>query len=272
MKDVTFGQYYPSNSFVHNMSAPTKIVLSIAYIVAVFLVKQFYFLGFALCFVFVLTATLISKVPPLRVIKSVKGILFFIFLTAILQLLLNREGEILVDWAFIKITNVGVYSALYIIIRITLVVLGASILTLTTTPTDLADGIEFLLYPLKFIKFPVHEFALIMSIALRFIPTLLNETDRIIKAQKSRGANFETGNIFKRLKALVPILIPLLISSFRRADELADAMDSRCYSGSQNRTKYKKITFKLNDLFGILFVSGLIVGVVFLNGVMGVIV
>ena len=144
-------------------------------------------------------------------------------------------------------------------------VLGASLLTLTTSPVEIADGIESLLYPLKWIKFPVHEFALIMSIALRFIPTLLEETDRIIKAQKARGSDFENGNIFKRAKALIPVLIPLLISSFRRADELADAMDARCYSGSKNRTKYKKMTLSWRDLIGTIVIAGLITGIVFLN-------
>ena len=143
--------------------------------------------------------------------------------------------------------------------------MGASLLTLTTSPTELADGIESLLSPLKIIKFPAHEFALIMSIALRFIPTLLDETDRIIKAQKARGADFESGNIFKRAKALIPVLIPLLISSFRRADELADAMDARCYSGSKKRTKFKKLRFTFRDLIGLVLTAGLITGIVFLN-------
>ena len=153
----------------------------------------------------------------------------------------------------------------FIIARITLVVLGASLLTLTTSPVEIADGIESLLYPLKWIKFPVHEFALIMSIALRFIPTLLEETDRIIKAQKARGADFESGNIFKKAKALIPILIPLLICSFRRADELADAMDARCYSGSKNRTKFKKMQLSWRDLVGSLALALLIFGIVQFN-------
>ena len=153
----------------------------------------------------------------------------------------------------------------FIVARITLVVLGASLLTLTTSPVEIADGIESLMSPLKVIKFPVHEFALIMSIALRFIPTLLEETDRIIKAQKARGAEFESGNIFKKAKALVPVLIPLLICSFRRADELADAMDARCYSGSTNRTKYKKMTMTWRDLVAVVVMAGLIFGVVQLN-------
>ena len=145
-------------------------------------------------------------------------------------------------------------------------VLGASLLTFTTSPVRLADGIETLIYPLKWIKFPVHEFALIMSIALRFIPTLLDETDRIIKAQKSRGADFESGNLFKRAKALIPVLIPLLISSFRRADGLADAMDARCYAGSKNRTRYKKLTLSLRDGAGVIVCAALITGIVLLNG------
>ena len=265
MKDVAFGQYYPTKSFVHNMDARVKILVVIAYIVAVFLVKAFHFLGFGACFLFVLIATAFSRVPFLRVLKSIKAILFFIVLSAILQLFFNSNGTVLFSVWKIKITDMGLLNAGFIILRITLVVLGASLLTLTTSPVEIADGIESLLYPLKWIKFPVHEFALIMSIALRFIPTLLDETDRIIKAQKARGADFESGNIFKRAKSLIPVLIPLLISSFRRADELADAMDSRCYAGSKVRTKYKKLKITWRDLIGTIVIAGLIVGVVFLN-------
>ena len=265
MTDFSFGQFYPAKSFVHNMDARAKILITIAYIVAVFLVGQFQFMGFLACFIFVLIATIFSKVPFLRVLKSIKGILFLIIISAILQLFFRTDGKVIFDWAFIKITDMGLLNAGYIIARISLVVLGASLLTYTTSPVQLADGIESLLSPLKVIKFPVHEFALIMSIALRFIPTLLEETDRIMKAQKARGANFESGNIFKKIKALIPILIPLLISSFRRADELADAMDARCYSGSKNRTRFKKLTFTYRDLFGALLIGGLITGIVFLN-------
>ncbi|MBQ3219601.1 MAG: energy-coupling factor transporter transmembrane protein EcfT [Clostridia bacterium] len=265
MKDVTFGSYYPATSFVHKMDARVKILGVIAYMVAVFLVKSFHFLGFGACLLFVLLATAFSRVPITKVLKSIKGILFFIVLSAILQLFFNSNGQILLEWKFIKITDLGLLNAGFIVARITLLVLGASILTLTTTPVELADGIESLLYPLKWIKFPVHEFALIMSIALRFIPTLMDETDRIIKAQKARGADFESGNVFKRAKALIPVLIPLLISSFRRADELADAMDARCYSGSKNRTKFKKMKIGWRDVLGVVVLAGLITGVVFLN-------
>ncbi len=265
MKDLSFGQYYPAKSFVHNMDARIKILGVIAYIVAVFLVKQFHFLGFLACFLFVILATIFAKVPFLKVLKSIKAILFFVILSAVLQIFFNTDGAVLLKWEFITITDIGLLNAGFIFARITLIVLGASLLTLTTSPVEIADGIESLLTPLKWIKFPVHEFALIMSIALRFIPTLLDETDRIIKAQKARGADFESGNIFKRIKALVPVLIPLLISSFRRADELADAMDSRCYAGSTNRTKYKKLTLTWRDLVASIVLVGLIVGVVLLN-------
>ncbi len=270
MREVSFGQYYPSHSFVHKMDPRIKILAVIAYIVAVFLVKPFYFLGFSACFLFVVLATALAKIPFLKVLKSMKAIIFFIVLSAVLQLFFNTQGTPLWENGFI--TDAGLYNAIFIVLRITLIVLGASLLTLTTSPVEIADGIESLMYPLKLIKFPVHEFALIMSIALRFIPTLLDETDRIIKAQKARGADFESGNIFKRAKALIPVLIPLLISSFRRADELADAMDARCYSGSKNRTKYKKMRLSYRDLVGVIFTAGLIFGVVMLNGFLGVVV
>ena len=265
MREVTFGQYYPSKSFVHNMDARVKILLSIAYIVAVFLVGHLKFIAFVPCVAFLLVAMIVSKIPPLKILKSIKAILFFVILSAILQIFFNRSGTPLWENGFI--TDVGLYNAGFIALRITLVVMGASMLTYTTTPIELADGIESLLYPLKWIKFPVHEFALIMSIALRFIPTLLDETDRIIKAQKARGSDFETGNIFKRAKAMIPVLIPLLISSFRRADELADAMDARCYAGSKKRTRFKKMRLTYRDLIGVILLGGVIAGVVLLNAV-----
>lgn len=265
MKDVAFGQYYPSQSFVHKMDARIKILAAIAYIVAVFLVQAFQFTGFAACLFFVIIATAASRVPFVKVLRSIKGILFFVVFSAVLQIFFNSEGSLVFSWGIISVTDVGLLNAGFLVARITLIVLGTSLLTLTTSPVEIADGLESLLTPLKWIKFPVHEFALIMSIALRFIPTLLDETDRIIKAQKARGADFESGNIFKKAKALIPVLIPLLISSFRRADELADAMDARCYSGSKNRTKYKKMRLGWRDLIGTLIIAGLITGIVFLN-------
>ena len=266
MRDMAFGQFYPANSFVHKMDARIKILLSIAYLVAVFLIKEFVFWGFLAAAVFIVFACIFSKVPVFKVIGSVKAILVFVILSAVLQIFFNKDGNIVVNWWIFKITDIGLKKAAFIVLRIMLVVMGTSLLTLTTTPVALADGIESLLTPLRLIKFPVHEFALIMSIALRYIPTLLDETDRIIKAQKARGADFESGGLFKRAKAMIPVLIPLLISSFRRADELADAMEARCYSGAKGRTKYKKAKLGWRDLLGTLFTAGLIVAVCMLNG------
>ena len=266
MKEVTFGQYYPSNSFVHKMDARIKILLTIAYIVGVFLVSgENYYLGYIVAFAFLLFTTLVSKIPLGKMLKSIKAVIFFVVFSAVLQLFFNKTGEPVWENGFIYWG--GIKNAGFIIFRILLIVMWASLLTFTTSPVEISDGIEGLLYPLKWIKFPVHEFALIMSIALRFIPTLLDETERIIKAQKARGADFETGGLLKRAKAIVPILIPLLISSFRRADELADAMDARCYSGSKNRTKFKKLTLTYRDLVGVLLIGGLIYGLILLNGV-----
>ena len=179
--------------------------------------------------------------------------------------MLNKSGTPLWEGGFI--TDQGVKNAIYIVLRITLIILGSSLLTITTSPVEIADGIESLMLPLKLVKFPVHEFALIMSIALRFIPTLMEETDKIIKAQKARGAEFNKGGLLKRAKALIPVLIPLLVSSFRRADELADAMDARCYAGSKKRTKFKKQTLTYRDVLAFIFTAGLIVGIIFINGV-----
>lgn len=265
MKEVAFGQYYPVKSFVHRMDARIKILLVIAYIVGVFLVQPFHYLGFLACFVFLIVATILARVPFLKVLKSIKAILFFIILSAVIQLFFNVTGNPVLHWEFIYITDLGLLNAGFIVARISLIVLGASLLTLTTSPVELADGVESLLFPLKFIKFPVHEFGLIMSLALRFIPDLLDETDRIIKAQKARGADFDSGNIFKRAKALIPVLIPLLISSFRRAEDLSNAMDSRCYAGSKKRTRYKKMTLSWRDLLGTIVVAGLVTGIIFLN-------
>lgn len=266
LNDVTFGQYYPTKSFVHNMDPRAKIVFVIAYIVAIFLADNFY--GLAAVTVFLLLVVFLSRVPFGRVLRSVKMILFLIIFTAILNLFFysgESAYEPLVKWGIIKITQESVVNMIFLSFRLFLLVMGTAVLTLTTTPVALTDGIESLLTPLKWIRFPVHELALIMSIALRFIPTLMDETNRIIAAQKARGANFESGGLIKRAKAVVPILIPLLVSAFRRAEDLGDAMDARCYSGAKGRTKYKKLTFTWRDLLGLLFIAGLITGIVFLN-------
>ena len=270
LNDVTFGQYYPAKSFVHSMDPRAKIVFVIAYIVAVFLAKNFF--GLAAVILFLIVAVAFSRVPFGRVLRSVKMILFLIIFTAVLNLFFysgSSSYKPLVDWWIITITYESIINTIFLAFRLFLLVMGTSVLTLTTTPVALTDGIESLLTPLKWIKFPVHELALIMSIALRFIPTLMDETNRIVAAQKARGADFETGGLIKRAKAVVPILIPLLVSAFRRAEDLGDAMDARCYSGAKGRTKYKKLTFTWRDLVGLLFVAALITGIVFLNIYLG---
>ena len=243
--DVTFGQYYNANSFVHKTDPRIKILLLIAYIVAVFLAGNF--LSLAAVLVFLIIAVMFSSVPIGSVLRSIKAIFFLILFTAVLNVLFHVRSETDTVYFWV-ITKEGLLSAAFLASRLILLVTGSSLLTLTTTPVSLTDGLESLLKPLALIKFPVHELALIMSIALRMIPTLANETDRIICAQKARGADFESGNIISRLKALVPVLIPLIISALRRADELGDAMDARCYWGSKDRTKYKKLklSFRLS--------------------------
>lgn len=270
LSDVSFGQYYPVNSPVHRMDPRAKIVLLILYIVMIFLVKNFW--GFLLTGGFLLVAIFASKVPLKSVVKSVKAIIFIIILTFVINIFFHKEegSKVLFDvWLLKNITDKSIFYAVFMALRLLFLVLGSSLLTLTTTPVSLTDGIESLLKPFKYIKLPVHELALIMSIALRFIPTLMEETERIISAQKARGADFESGNLIKRAKSLLPILIPLITSAFRRADELGDAMDARCYNGSKNRTKYKKLKFTLPDLFATLIELGVLAGIILLNKYLG---
>ncbi len=266
LNDVTFGQYYPAKSFVHRLDPRAKILFMIAYFVAVFLAKNFF--GLAAVTLFLLFAVFMSRVPFGRVLRSVKMILFLIIFTGILNLLFY-SGELtyepLVQWWIVTISYESIVQTVFLSFRLFLIVMGTSILTLTTTPVALTDGIESLLKPLMYIKVPVHEVALIMSIALRFIPTLIDETNRIVAAQKARGADFETGGLFKRAKAMIPVLFPLIVSALRRADDLGDAMEARCYRGSKGRTKYKKLVLTWRDLLGLLFFAALIAGIVLLN-------
>jgi len=263
MKDVTFGQYYPVKSFLHRLDPRLKILFLIAYIAMTFVATNFY--GLAVCFLLFILMMIFSRVPVKSVLRSVKGILFLLIFTAVLNVFFYKGDTVMVSWNFITITKEGIIYSCFLICRLFLLVMGSSILTLTTTPMALTDGIESLLFPLKLIHLPIHELALIMSIALRFIPTLMDETERIMNAQKSRGADFESGSVFARAKAVVPILIPLLISSFHRAEELGDAMDARCYSGSKHRTKYKKLKFGWRDLVALLFMGAMIAGVILLR-------
>lgn len=252
MKDLTFGQYYPVDSVVHRMDSRVKILLMVFYIVAIFFISSYF--GYAVTAGLVLFLSLASNVPVTKIIKSVKRIMFIVIFTALLNLFFVKEGNLIVSWWIIKITDYGLEYAIMMALRLILLVMGTTYLTLTTTPTALTDGLESLMSPLKLIKVPVHDIAVIMSIALRFIPTLMEETTKIMNAQKARGASFDNGRLFERAKALLPVLIPLFVSSFRRADELALALDARCYNATPNRTRMKVQKAGLRDVIGTLFI------------------
>lgn len=249
-RDVTFGQYYPTESFVHNLDARTKLILCLLYMVGIFFVVTY--VGFAFITVFLIAVIILSKVPFGAILKSVKGIVFLLVITALLNLFFTKTGNLLWSWWVFSIYDQGIIDATMMLLRLTYLVIGSSILTLTTTPVDLTHAIETLLKPLKAIKFPVHELALIMSLTLSFIPSLIDETDRIIRAQKARGASFDNGGLIDRAKAFVPILIPLLVGGFRRAEDLANAMNSRCYEGATERTQMHVMKFTWRDLVGAL--------------------
>ena len=255
MREIALGQYYPVDSVLHRLDPRTKIVLMIAYITMIFFVKTF--IGFGIVFVFLAAAILLSRVPVGKVLKSLKTIMFLVLFTVIMSLLFyaGKEEDLIWRWGIIKVYRAGLINAGLMALRLMFLVVGPTLLTFTTTPVALTDGLESLLKPLTYIKFPVHELAMIMSIALRLIPTLVEETDKIQSAQKARCADFDSGNVFKRAKAMIPVLIPLFVSSFRRADELADAMDSRCYRGAKGRTRMKKLKFHIRDLIAVLFLA-----------------
>ena len=254
MKDLTFGQYYPSDSVVHRMDARVKILLMILYIAAIFFISSYF--GYAVTLIFILAFSLVSKVPITKILKSVKRITVILVITALLNLFFVKTGQIIAHWWIFTITDYGLNYAIMMALRLTFLVIGTTFLTLTTTPTELTDGLESLMTPLKYVKIPVHDIAVIMSIALRFIPTLMEETQKIMNAQKARGATFDTGHLHQRAKALLPVLIPLFVNAFRRADELAFALDARCYNATENRTKYKVQKIKFSDIVGILVVGG----------------
>ena len=265
MKNITLGQYYAVDSPIHRLDPRIKIVLSILYIVIVFLCSNV--LSMALLLASALVIVLLSRIPVKIVLKSVKPILFIIAFTAIINIFWTTgEGTPLLELGFIKIYKKGLVNALFLIIRITVLVIGtSSLLTYTTTPIALTDGIERLLSPLKKIGLPVHDFAMIMTIALRFIPTLMEEADKIMNAQKARGADFSNGNLLQRAKALIPILIPLFSSSIRHALDLATAMECRCYKGGEGRTRMKVLQYRASDILALFLVIGFGVSVVCIN-------
>ena len=261
MLDITLGQYYPGNSFIHRLDPRTKILSTLLLIVAVFLANTA--IGDAALCAMVLFIILVSGLPFMLVLKSVKPLLFIIVLTLVLHAVMGQGEHVLYQWKFIKVTEEGLQLGVQMAMRLILLLMISSILTFTTSPIVLTDGIEALLRPFRVVGVPAHELAMMMTIALRFIPTLMEETDRIIKAQTARGADFSGGNLLVRAKNMLPILVPLFISAFRRADELATAMESRCYHGGEGRTRMKQLKFALRDyvtlvLFG-LFLAAIIV-------------
>ena len=263
LKDITLGQYFPGESFVHKLDARVKILLSIAFMVIIFCINSVY--GYVALFVFTICTIGVSKIPFGFMLKAIKPVMFFVVFTAILNLLFTKSGEVLWQVGFLTITKDGALNAIYMLIRITFLVLGTSLLTYTTSPIELTDGLERLLRPFSKIGLPSHELAMMMSIALRFIPTILEETDKIMKAQTARGADFESGNILNRAKALIPLLVPLFISAFRRADELAMAMECRCYHGGDNRTKLNEHHMGKLDVVAILAFAIFVTAVVLTN-------
>ncbi len=262
LKDITLGQYFPGDTVIHRLDPRTKLLMVIIYIVALFLCK--WFVSYAVALLFLVTAVALSKIRPKALFKGLKPLLIIIIFTAVLNLFYT-DGTVLVKFWIFKITREGIMNAVFLVLRIMLLVMGTFLLTYTTSPIALTDGLESLLSPLKKLHFPVHELAMMMSIALRFIPTLIEETDKIISAQKARGADFETGNIFRRAKALIPILVPLFVSAFRRADELATAMECRCYHGGQGRTKLKQLRYRRRDVLTLLLGAVLLSGVIVLR-------
>ena len=261
LKDITLGQYFPGNSLAHKLDPRTKILLTVLYIVALFCAKSF--VSYGIVALLLIAGITISGVAPKALVRGLKPILFIICFTAILNLFYT-PGEPLVTFWIFKITKEGIFTAFFMVLRITMLIMGTFLLTYTTSPIALTDGLESLLNPLKKIKVPVHELAMILSFALRMIPTLIEETDKIMSAQKARGADFESGNLLQRAKALVPILVPLFISAFRRADELAVAMECRCYHGGEGRTKLHVLHYQTRDYLVLLAYIAVLAGVLVL--------
>ena len=256
LKDITLGQYFPGNSPIHRLDPRAKLVALILYIVALFLCK--WFISYALIFVVLVLVVALSTVKPKALLRGMKPILILLIFTAVLNMFYTPGRELVSFWVF-TITYEGILHAFFMVLRIILLISCTFLLTYTTSPLALTDGLEGLLSPLKKIKVPVHELAMMMSIALRFIPTLIEETDKIMSAQRARGADFDTGNLVQKAKALIPLLVPLFISAFRRADELATAMECRCYHGGVGRTRMNKLHFRPAD--GLFMAVALIIAV-----------
>lgn len=261
LKDITLGQYFPGNSVVHRLDPRTKLLMLVVFIVALFVADNW--VSYLLVLGFLVMVIAISSIPLKSIVRGMKPLVFIMLFTGILNIFFTTGETLLVHFWVVNIYLEGIVRAVFMVMRILMLITGTFLMTYTTSPIALTDGLESLLSPLKKIKLPVHELSMMMCIALRFIPTLIEETDKIMSAQKARGADFESGKLMQRVKALIPILVPLFISAFRRADELATAMECRCYQGGTGRTKMKLLRFKRNDFvtfgIGVILVAAVIV-------------
>ena len=263
LKDITLGQFFPGDTFIHRLDPRTKLIAVILYIVALFNAKGV--VTYAMVMAVLVLCILVSRVPFRSLTRGLKPIYIIVAFTAIMNLFFTSGTPLGTGWLLGHITQEGLRSSIYMILRIVMLIMGTFLLTYTTSPISLTDGLESLLSPLKKLRLPIHELAMMMSIALRFIPTLIEETDKIMSAQKARGADFESGNIFQRARALVPILVPLFISAFRRADELATAMECRCYHGGQGRTALHVLRYRAADIWVLLGFIALTAGIIALG-------
>jgi len=262
LRDITLGQYFPGDTIIHRLDPRTKLIMVVVYIVVLFMAKSW--TAYGMMFVLLVCLIAASQINVKVILRGLKPILIVVILTAVLNIFFT-QGEVLVEFWVIKITREGLVTAAKMALRLVMLITGTFMLTYTTSPIALTDGIESLFKPLQVIHFPVHELAMIMSIALRLVPALIEETQKIMSAQKARGADFETGNIMHRAKALLPILVPLFINSFRRADDLADAMESRCYHGGTGRTRMKQLKLHHRDAISLVVGAATITAVVFVN-------
>ena len=264
LRDITLGQYFPGNTVVHRLDPRTKLIWLLGYIVALFLAKNIW--GYALMLIVLVLESALSHIKPKTLLSGLKPLIFIVIFTAVINLFYGT-GEPLWQWWILKITAEGIRKAGFMALRIMLLVCGTFLLTYTTSPLQLTDGLERLLGPLKKLRVPVQELSMMMSIALRFIPTLIEETDKIMSAQKARGASFDTGKLSERAKALLPLLVPLFVSAFRRADELATAMECRCYSGGEGRTRMKQLVYQRRDLLTGLVLLAILAAAIVLRSV-----
>lgn len=260
IRDITIGQYYPAKSVIHRLDPRVKLVSTFLYLISLFLFKSIS--GYLIATVFLASVIRISRVPLSFIVRGLKPVIMLLMITVLFNLFLTRSGEILSHVWIFTITEGGLVTAVYMAVRLIYLIIGSSLMTFTTTPNELTDGIEALLHPLNKIHVPVHEVAMMMSIALRFIPILLEETDKIMKAQIARGADLESGNMIQRAKSMIPILVPLFVSAFRRANDLAMAMEARCYRGGEGRTKMKPLRYRSRDYLAYLIMAVYVVTVV----------